>query len=153
MRWKNPTKYDLGDIWLSYTELSFATLLQIILIIYIPHMVINAYMYMAQFASQRINIICIKIKIMSVLYNDAFHPVNVRVSILLTCVKHLQLHYHIISLRGEVWAHKTTLTQPLFYWRASNKPGEWSCIQVFWYWLYLFSTIFQLNLENILTLW
>ena len=32
--------------------------------------------------------------------------------ILLTCGKHL--HDHIISLRGEVWAHKNNLAQPLF---------------------------------------
>jgi hypothetical protein len=36
----------------------------------------------------------------------------VRASILITCGKHL--HDHIISLRWEVWAHKTTLVSPTF---------------------------------------
>ena len=52
----------------------------------------------------------------------------VRVVILLTCGKHL--HDHIISLRGEVWAHKTSVTQQfllkcLYYARrvSSHLPG------------------------------
>ena len=52
----------------------------------------------------------------------------VRVGILLTCGKHL--HDHIISLRGEVWVHKTSVTQQfllkcLYYARrvSSHLPG------------------------------
>ena len=37
---------------------------------------------------------------------------DLRVCILFTCGK--RLHDHIISLREEVWAHKTSLTLPLF---------------------------------------
>ena len=41
-----------------------------------------------------------------------FIRLYVRVSILLTCRK--RLHDHIISLKRKVWAHKTSLTLPLF---------------------------------------
>ena len=36
---------------------------------------------------------------------------NGKVSILLICGKHL---HHITSLRGEVWAHRTSLIPPLY---------------------------------------
>jgi hypothetical protein len=36
----------------------------------------------------------------------------VRVGILLSCGKHL--HDRLISIRGEVWVHKSSLTLPLF---------------------------------------
>jgi hypothetical protein len=49
----------------------------------------------------------------------------VRASILITCGKHL--HDHIISLRWEVWAHKTTLVSPYtFFLNACTKPGKWA---------------------------
>ena len=44
----------------------------------------------------------------------------VRVGILLPCGKHL--FDRIISLRGEVWAHNTSLTPP-FFLSACIKPG------------------------------
>jgi hypothetical protein len=44
-----------------------------------------------------------------------FAKLYVRVGILLTCGK--QLHDGIISLRREVWANKTRLISPTFYWR------------------------------------
>ena len=44
----------------------------------------------------------------SVLYNNTVH--SVRVDILLTSGK--PLHARINSLRGEIWAHKTSLTPP-----------------------------------------
>jgi len=47
----------------------------------------------------------------SVLYDTAVLPVYVRVGILSTCGKHL--HDRIVSPRGEIWAHKTSLTLPL----------------------------------------
>ena len=34
----------------------------------------------------------------------------------------------IISLRGEVWAHKTSLTPTTFYWSACTKPEKWAVI-------------------------
>ena len=45
---------------------------------------------------------------------------------------YLHLHtYHIMSLRGEVWAHKTSLTSPLFmYLPVPNQKSERSCIVV-----------------------
>ena len=44
-----------------------------------------------------------------------------------SCTKHI--HDRIISLRGEVWAHKTSLTLPLlFNWNACTKPGECTCV-------------------------
>ena len=33
---------------------------------------------------------------------------------------------HIISLRGEVWANKTSLTPATFYQSACTKPGKWA---------------------------
>jgi hypothetical protein len=47
----------------------------------------------------------------SVLYNNMFVPLYVRVCILLTCGKHLR--DHIISLRGEVCAHRANFSLPL----------------------------------------
>ena len=40
-----------------------------------------------------------------------FSSLYVSVGILITCGKHL--HDYIISLRGQVWAQKTSLTPPL----------------------------------------
>ena len=39
-----------------------------------------------------------------------------------TCGRHS--HNRIISLRGEVWTHKTSLTPPLFLLSACTKPGK-----------------------------
>jgi hypothetical protein len=39
-----------------------------------------------------------------------FSRLSLRISILLTCGKHL--HDHIILLRGDLWSHKTSLTPP-----------------------------------------
>ena len=41
-----------------------------------------------------------------------FAQLCVRIGIILTCGKHM--HVHFISLRGEVWSHKTSLTQQMF---------------------------------------
>ena len=48
----------------------------------------------------------------SVFYNNAARLLYVRIDILLTREK--QLHDRTISLRGEVWDHKTILTSPLY---------------------------------------
>ena len=58
-----------------------------------------------------------------------FPQLYVRVGILFTYGKHL--HDHIISQRGEVWAHTISLTPPLLIEvAASNQESEWSCICV-----------------------
>ena len=62
--------------------------------------------YITTAMSQRLNILCYRLYY-SFLYKD-----TVRVGILLTRGKHL--HDCIISLRGEVSAHKRSLTLPLF---------------------------------------
>jgi hypothetical protein len=50
----------------------------------------------------------------SILYYKAIHIwLYVRIGILLVCRKHM--HNHIISLRGEIWAHITSLPLPLFH--------------------------------------
>ena len=52
-----------------------------------------------------------------------------RVNILITCEEHL--HDHIISLRVEVWANKTTLTLALFIEvPVQSQENERSCICV-----------------------
>jgi len=51
------------------------------------------------------------------------------VVILLSCGQNL--HNRIISVRGEVLAHKTSLTPPLFYKNAvPSQESELSCIFV-----------------------
>jgi hypothetical protein len=51
-------------------------------------------------------------KIIVVFITTLFARFYERVDILLTNGKHL--HDRIISVRGEVWAHKTSLASPLF---------------------------------------
>ena len=54
---------------------------------------------------------------------------NPHTGILFTCEKHL--HDYIISLRGKVWAHKTSLTQPLYIEvPVSSQESERSCMYV-----------------------
>ena len=57
--------------------------------------------------SRRLNIICIKFKI---LYNNSAYLV-MRGLAFNSHVK-TDLHDHIISLRGEIWSHKTSLNPP-----------------------------------------
>jgi len=54
-----------------------------------------------------------------VLYNKALRSIICEGVILLICGKHLR--NRIISLTGEVWAHKTSLT--FFYWIDCTKTG------------------------------
>ena len=68
--------------------------------------------HMATSVSRRLNILCIVFKIIALFLITLFARLYVRVSILLTCGKHL--HDCIISLRREAWAHTTSLTSPLF---------------------------------------
>ena len=68
--------------------------------------------------------------------------VYVRVGILLTRGKHL--HDCIISIRGEVSAHKTSLTLPLYYVYESHR----SCICVLGVYILPFSTILIFDFLN-----
>jgi hypothetical protein len=46
-------------------------------------------------------------------------------------VEHIHVHVHIITLRGEVWIHKTSLTPPLFIEvSVPRDESERSCICV-----------------------
>jgi len=74
----------------------------------------------------------------------------VRIDILVTCGKHL--HDHIISLRGKVWAHKTSLIQPLFIIvPVPRQEREQSCICVLGVPILPTSTILPLDFGTIPT--
>jgi hypothetical protein len=76
----------------------------------------------------------------------------VRIDLLLTCRKHL--HNHITSLRGGVWAHKASLTLPLFIEvPVPNQESERSCIWVLGVLIFPLSTIFQLDFRIVVTMW
>ena len=66
--------------------------------------------------SRRLNIhyyvLCIMFKIIPFFIIMLFNRLYVRIDILPTYENHF--HDRIISLRGQVWAHKTSLTPPLF---------------------------------------
>ena len=88
---------------------------------------------MATSVSQRLNIICIMFKIIAFFIIKLFAWLYERVDILLTWGKHL--HDSIISLRGEVWRHKTGLTPPPFFIKMlCAKPGKlavmYLCVRV-----------------------
>jgi hypothetical protein len=53
-----------------------------------------------------------------------FTRLHLKVDILLPCGKYL--HDRIISLRGELWANKTSLNPPIFYWSVCTKSGMWA---------------------------
>jgi hypothetical protein len=81
---------------------------------------------------------------------------NGKVSILLICGKHL---HHITSLRGEVWAHRTSLIPPLYIEvpvlsLESEGVYVWcicTCIRGIDF-IYV-CTIFRLYLGTVLTVW
>jgi len=76
----------------------------------------------------------------------------VGVHILLICGKHL--HDCINSLRGEVWAHKSSLTPPLFLEVSvpSQESGRSSiCVSGFDFCLFL--RLFWLDFGNVSTVW
>jgi len=92
------------------------------------------YMYIWKTSiSWRLNILCIMLKIMTFFVIKLFARLYVRVDILLSRVQHL--HDRIISIRGEVFTHKTTLTPP------KNVPSQESIHQRF---CYCFLELFQL---------
>ena len=72
----------------------------------------NNSIHMTTFVSWRLNILCIMFKIIVVFITTLFARFYERVDILLTNGKHL--HGRIISVRGGVWAHTTSLASPLF---------------------------------------
>ena len=69
--------------------------------------------------SRRLNILCITFKIITFYL---FARLYVRISILLTCGKHL--HDHIISVKVGVCVHETNLTPPSFCWSVCTNPGK-----------------------------
>ena len=61
---------------------------------------------------------------MLILTEQITNSIYVRVGILLTCGK--SLHDHIISVRGEIWTHKTSLTTSfLNEVSVPNQESEW----------------------------
>jgi hypothetical protein len=59
-----------------------------------------------------------------------------------------------ISLRGEVWAHKTSVTPPLFNKVPVPSHGsEWSCISELGVFILALSTIFLLGFGTVPTVW
>ena len=52
-----------------------------------------------------------------------------RVNILLTSGKHF--HGLIISLRGNMYAHKTSFSPVMFYWSACTQPGKWAIMYLY----------------------
>ena len=64
------------------------------------------------------------------------------------------LHDHIISLRGEVWAHKTSLTLPLVTEvPVPSQESELSYIRVFMVSIFPLSTILIFDFETVPTAW
>ena len=66
-----------------------------------------------------------------VFLDTQFPWLYVRVGISLTCGKYL--HNRIISLRGKMWTHKTSLIKTYisnFYWSANSNPGKWAVIYI-----------------------
>ena len=71
-----------------------------------------------------INILCIIFKIIAFFILTLLAPVYMRTGILL-------IYGHVISLRGEVCAYKTSLTPPLFIEvSVPSQQSEWFCICV-----------------------
>ena len=66
----------------------------------------------------------------SVFYNNCLRPVIYEGwHFILVCEKHF--HDRIISLIGDVWTHKISLTPPLFMdIHVLSQKSEWSCICV-----------------------
>jgi len=86
-------------------------------------------MHMPISVSRRLNILCIMFKIVAFFIIMLFTWLYVLVVILLTCGKHL--HARIISLIGEVWAHKISLSPPFFIdVPVPSQESERSCICV-----------------------
>ena len=81
-----------------------------------------------------------------------FARLFVKVDILLTCEKYL--YDNIISLRGEIWDHKTSLIQPHFI-EVSVPRQEWerSCICILRVLILSLSTILIFDFRIVPTVW
>jgi hypothetical protein len=79
------------------------------------------------FCATKIKYIMDTVKIIAFVFNNtAVRPLIGEVGITCTHVKHS--HDHISSLRGDVWAHISHLTLPLFIDRSMpSQEREWSC--------------------------
>ena len=94
--------------------------------------------------------LCIMFKIIVFFIIKLFIWLYVRIGIVLLCRKHM--HNHIISLRGEIWAHITSLPLPLFIEvPVTSQECERSCICVLVVLILLLSTILILDFGNVLT--
>ena len=92
-------------------------------VIHILMLYISDIIHMTISVTRRLNISCImlfKITLFARLY--------VRVGILLIWDMHL--HDRIISLRGEVWVHETSLASATFHWSACSKSGKWAIMHL-----------------------
>ena len=106
----------------------------------------NNIIHMTTFVSWRLNILCIMFKIIVVFITTLFARFYERVDIYLTNGKHL--HDRIISVRGEVWAHKTILASPLFIEvHVPSQESVRSFLCVLWYRFSLFHRFWHLILE------
>ena len=87
----------------------------------------------------------------SVLYNNTVRLV-VKICILLTCGK--QLHDNIISLRGEMLAHKTSISPPRFIEvPVPSQKIDQSCICVYGVSILPLSTILIFDFGIVPTVW
>ena len=94
--------------------------------------------------------LCIMFKIIVFFIIKLFIWLYVRIGIVLLCRKHM--HNHIISLRGEIQAHITSLPLPLFIEvPVTSQECERSCICVLVVLILLHSTILILDFGNVLT--
>jgi hypothetical protein len=91
-------------------------------------------------------------KIMAFFIITLFARLFVKVDILLTCEKYL--YDNIISLRGKIWDHKTSLIQPHFI-EVSVPRQEWerSCICILRVLILSLSTILILDFRIVPTVW
>ena len=67
-------------------------------------------------------------------------------------IKLCQLHLHdrIISLRGEVWVHKTSLTPPLCVFWGIDFPIEfWNCSDTVYIFVFHFIEISQIEFSSV----
>ena len=100
--------------------------------------------------SRRLNILCIKFKIIAFFIITLFNRLYARACILLTYGKHF--HDRIISLILEVWVHKTRLTPPLFIEvPVPSQESELSCSCVLGVSMLPLSTILILDLRIVPT--
>jgi hypothetical protein len=74
------------------------------------------------------NVLWEKIRSLRSLYDTVVK--HIRVKRLCLKLKETILSMWFISLKREVGAHKTSFSQPLFYWSACTKQGKWAVMFV-----------------------